>query len=91
MSTEPIPPDHQTPEWLNAYCGNELVGTSIAFMVLGPVFVGLRWYTRLSTKAKLGWDDYLVLPALLANIALQIVDIRKCIDSTPKTQLTEYL
>ena len=77
MSAPPIPPDHTTPEWLNAYCGNQLLGTSIAFMVLGPTFVGLRWYTRLSTEAKPGWDDYLILPALVANFALQIADIRK--------------
>ena len=51
-------------------------------MVLGPIFVGLRWYTRVSTKAKLGWDDYLILPTLLANIALQIVDIREFLELT---------
>ena len=40
-------------------------------MILGPFFVALRFYTRLTTDAKQGWDDYLVPPALVANLALQ--------------------
>lgn len=61
---------------LNDYCGGELIGTSIGFMVLGCVIVTLRFYTRISTAGlKLGFDDYLTWPALLANMGVQITCI----------------
>ena len=76
----PSPSDFP-PDLLNDYCGGQLLGTSIAFMILGPMFVALRFYTRVSTKARLGWDDYLIMPALVANISLQAADIGKSCQS----------
>jgi hypothetical protein len=59
------------------YNGNKLVGVSIAFLVLNPLFVGLRFYTRRTTKAKVGYDDYLTIPALFANMILDTTNISK--------------
>lgn len=45
----------------------------IAFLVLGPVFTLLRYSTRWARKnVPWGWDDLLILPALLAVITLAI-------------------
>ncbi|OCL12162.1 hypothetical protein AOQ84DRAFT_257852, partial [Glonium stellatum] len=38
--------------------------------VLASIFVGLRIYTRRKLKIRLGWDDWLVLVALLFSISL---------------------
>jgi hypothetical protein len=57
------------------YNGSQLVGTSIAFLILNPIFVGLRFYARHTTKAKTGYDDYLVIPALVINMILDISNI----------------
>ncbi|KAI1486513.1 hypothetical protein F5X96DRAFT_654715 [Biscogniauxia mediterranea] len=41
--------------------------------VLALISVALRFYARYSTKVGFGWDDWLVLVALLATIATDIV------------------
>ena len=72
MSSSHAPsPSDFPPGYLAEYCGGQLLGTCIAFMLLGTIFVTLRFYTRLTTEAKQGWDDVLIVPALAANIALQ--------------------
>lgn len=36
------------------------------FLILCPIVVGLRFYTRAIQKAKIGIDDWLILPALVS-------------------------
>jgi len=36
------------------------------FLTLCPIVVGLRFYTRAIQKAKIGIDDWLILPALVS-------------------------
>ena len=57
---------------LNDYSGTELVVTSVAFIILNCFFVLLRFHVRVKSKAKFGLDDYFLLPALFANILLDI-------------------
>jgi hypothetical protein len=42
-----------------------LVGTGIAFSILPTIAVGLRFYARRIGGAKLGLDDWLMVPALV--------------------------
>ena len=71
------PADFPT-DYLDQYNGGELLGTSITFMIITCALVGLRFYARISFRnVKLGLDDYLTLPALLANIMVQIACIGK--------------
>ena len=55
---------------LNEYCGDQLVGTSIAFLLLNVIFVTLRFVARRITGHSFALDDYLIVGALLANLAL---------------------
>lgn len=59
-----------SPEYLREYSGGTLIAVAIVFIVLGLLFVGLRELARHRTKAAWGWDDYLVVPALVVNIGL---------------------
>ncbi|KAJ5651543.1 uncharacterized protein N7484_005266 [Penicillium longicatenatum] len=51
-----------------AYCGQQLVGVSIAIAVVQIVVVGARFYTRYIQKVACGSDDYLIIPALIASL-----------------------
>ncbi|KAL8898239.1 MAG: hypothetical protein Q9207_006803 [Kuettlingeria erythrocarpa] len=62
----------RSPEYLREYSGGTLIAVAIAFIVLDLLFVGLRELARHRTKATWGWDDYLILPALVVNISLCI-------------------
>ena len=55
---------------LYEYCGDQLVGTSIAFLLLNIIFVTLRFVARRSTGQSLALDDCLIVGALVANLAL---------------------
>jgi hypothetical protein len=59
------------------YPGNKLVAISIIFVILNVIFVTLRCYARLLTKAVYGWDDYLIFASLISNTVLSVVLIRK--------------
>lgn len=51
---------------------DDLFNSSIAFIVINVVFVGLRFYSVLALRAKklsLTWDDWLLVPAALAMCA----------------------
>ncbi|TAQ91354.1 hypothetical protein B7494_g345 [Chlorociboria aeruginascens] len=50
--------------------GYRLSGVAIAFIVLETVAVGLRYVARYIGGTRGGADDYLMLPALLFNVAL---------------------
>ncbi|KAL2863974.1 uncharacterized protein BJX67DRAFT_229130 [Aspergillus lucknowensis] len=72
MSTPPAPPNA-------SYCGDSLMGVSIAFAVVQIVVVAARFYTRHMQRLNCTLDDYLILPALIASLgqtALYIVLIK---------------
>lgn len=72
MSTKlpPLSPDSYPPGYLTEYSGDRLVAVSTCFMILGIFFVALRFYAQRKTTSSYGWNDYLIPPALLANIGM---------------------
>ncbi|KAL9587326.1 MAG: hypothetical protein Q9203_003554 [Teloschistes exilis] len=58
--------------YLNADIGGRLIGVSVAFLMLDIAFVALREIGRRRTSSIYGWDDYLIAPALAANVVLCI-------------------
>ncbi|MCJ1250588.1 hypothetical protein MMC30_007816 [Trapelia coarctata] len=59
----------------NDYIGGQLLATCIVFIVLDILFVCLRICSRRLADTKLGWDDYLIPPALIMNLAISIIGI----------------
>lgn len=49
--------------------GNATLGVSGLVIVLAVISVGLRFYTRVFTRAGLWWDDWLILAAVVAILA----------------------
>lgn len=47
-----------------------LKGFALAPLVIATIAVGLRIYSRLRILKKLGWDDWAIIPALIAYTAL---------------------
>ena len=54
------------PSYLREYSGTRLFTVSIAFAVIMPISVALRFLVRHGNKSSLGWDDYLIFPALVS-------------------------
>ncbi|CAG7968649.1 unnamed protein product [Penicillium nalgiovense] len=52
-----------------AYCGQQLIGVSIAIAAIQIIIVGARFYTRYIQRVANGIDDYLMIPALTASLA----------------------
>ncbi|KAI2727213.1 hypothetical protein CBS147354_3931 [Penicillium roqueforti] len=52
-----------------AYCGQQLIGVSIAIAAIQIIIVGARFYTRHIQRVANGIDDYLMIPALIASLA----------------------
>lgn len=48
-----------------AYCGQQLIGVSIAIAAIQIIIVGARFYTRHVQRVANGIDDYLMIPALV--------------------------
>ncbi|KAI9367647.1 hypothetical protein BJX61DRAFT_527392 [Aspergillus egyptiacus] len=62
-----------------SYCGDRLLGVSIAIAVVQIIVVPARFYTRYLQRISCTWDDYLIVPALIASLgqsALYIVLLR---------------
>ncbi|KAF7862477.1 hypothetical protein EAF04_007350 [Stromatinia cepivora] len=62
-----------TPEYMNAYTGNQVVIADATILALSTILLGLRIYVRSSRSAARGWDDYLLLPAWLLLVGLGII------------------
>ncbi|KAL8723938.1 MAG: hypothetical protein Q9166_008214 [cf. Caloplaca sp. 2 TL-2023] len=60
---------------LDADTSGRLIGVSAAFIVLEILFVVLREIARRKTSSEYGWDDYLIVPALVTNIGMCIQSI----------------
>ncbi|KAJ5722686.1 hypothetical protein N7488_000721 [Penicillium malachiteum] len=52
-----------------AYCGQQLIGVSIAIAVLQILIVAARFYARYTQRQKYGIDDYLIMLASVASVA----------------------
>ncbi|OQE27988.1 hypothetical protein PENFLA_c005G06677 [Penicillium flavigenum] len=52
-----------------AYCGQQLIGVSVAIAAIQIIIVGARFYTRYIQRVANGIDDYLMIPALIASLA----------------------
>lgn len=61
----------------SSYIGSILRNTAIAFIVLQVVFTGLRYVSRYVGGMPIGLDDFLILPALIFNLALCAVSMGK--------------
>ncbi|PQE21091.1 integral membrane protein [Rutstroemia sp. NJR-2017a WRK4] len=60
------------PGYLEAYNGHKLVATCISCMVLIIFFVAARFTSRAIHQTPKGWDDYLMVPALLFALLLAL-------------------
>ncbi|RAK82539.1 uncharacterized protein BO72DRAFT_491029 [Aspergillus fijiensis CBS 313.89] len=56
--------------YLNEYCGGQLIGTAVSFIVLELVFAGVRFWAHKRQRRNWGVDDWLMVPALLANLLM---------------------
>lgn len=60
------------PGYLEAYDGHKLVATCISCMVLIIFFVAARFTSRALHHTPKGWDDYLMVPALIFALLLAL-------------------
>ena len=67
MSGQPI-----TQAFLDENNYNSLHSICIAFIVLDVFFVAIRFIARYLQRAPLGWDDYLIVIALINLLGLEI-------------------
>ncbi|KAL2816082.1 hypothetical protein BJX63DRAFT_430374 [Aspergillus granulosus] len=51
-----------------SYCGDRLLGVSIAIAVVQIIVVPARFYTRYIQRVTCTLDDYLIIPALIASL-----------------------
>lgn len=60
-----------SPDTFYDYVGGQLFDVAIAFIVLSTFFVGARFFARYYIKdAPPGWDDYLIIPGYIMEIAM---------------------
>ena len=57
------------PSYLAQYTGNQVIAVAITFGVLECFFVALRFLARRINKSSPGWDDFLIIPSLVANLS----------------------
>ncbi|KAJ5948951.1 hypothetical protein N7454_002258 [Penicillium verhagenii] len=68
----PSDSESYTTEYLNEYCGGELIATAVVFMVLEIAFSTIRWYAKRRQEVPIGLDDWFIWPALVVNLILCI-------------------
>ncbi|KAF7949127.1 hypothetical protein EAE96_008296 [Botrytis aclada] len=61
------------PSYFTEYRGHILVGVGVTFMVLDSIAFFLRVLSRRLNRISMGWDDIIVIPALIFNLALDII------------------
>ncbi|KAI1493382.1 hypothetical protein F5X96DRAFT_622255 [Biscogniauxia mediterranea] len=59
----------------NRYPPSVLIGTAVLFIVTSIGSVGLRFYSRFISRAKLGIDDWITLPVMVICLALSVTQI----------------
>ena len=61
--------------YLQEYSGYRSINTAAAFIVLEVLVAMVRSYAKFLTAAPLGMDDYLLIPALISNLAICALSI----------------
>lgn len=51
---------------------SSMMGMAIIFIILGTLFTVIRFITRKMQKIRIGWDDWLIIPALILMLAMCI-------------------
>jgi len=74
-----------SPVNLEDYQGGQLLATCIIFIIFDVLFVGLRICSRQLADTTRGWDDYLIPPALIMNLAIAAIGLSK--DPLPSRML----
>lgn len=59
-------PDYQP------YPQSVLIGTSVLFVIIPIVAVGLRFYARSLVAARLGIDDWITIPSMVICVGLAV-------------------
>lgn len=59
-------------EYLDEYCGGQLIATAVVFMALEILFATIRLYAKRVQEVPKGLDDWFIWPALIVNIILCI-------------------
>jgi hypothetical protein len=73
--------DNNLSETLLEYRGYVVQGVAITFIVLELIGYGLRMVARRINRVPFGWDDALMIPALLTNLGICITVLCKSSDS----------
>ncbi|RAL16068.1 uncharacterized protein BO97DRAFT_421305 [Aspergillus homomorphus CBS 101889] len=63
------------PGYLDEFCGVQLIAVAVTLIILEVIFATVRFAVQMRQGRKWGVDDWLMLPALLANICLCISGI----------------
>lgn len=62
-------------EDIDGYCGDSLIGISIAIAAVQAIVVAARFYTRFLQRVKCGLDDYLIILALVSpSVVVVVID-----------------
>lgn len=68
-----IPKGPLPPNYFTEYRGHILIIVGILFVVLNLIAFGLRAISRRIKYVPLGWDDILIIPALVFNLVLDVM------------------
>lgn len=72
-------PSDYPPGYLEERQGHKLLATGIVFITLEVIFAVLRYHSRYTKHTPVGFDDWLIWPALVFNLALCVETIGKSI------------
>ncbi|RAH85539.1 hypothetical protein BO86DRAFT_395840 [Aspergillus japonicus CBS 114.51] len=67
--------EQHSAEYMNEYCGGELIATAVSFIILELTFAAVRFWAHKRQRRNWGVDDWLMFPALLANLCVCITGI----------------
>ncbi|MCJ1377285.1 hypothetical protein MMC17_000377 [Xylographa soralifera] len=67
---DPSQPPPLSPEYLNQDLSGQLLAATTIILIFATALFVLRLYARSLTKAKWGWDDFLLPPAWILLVAL---------------------
>lgn len=68
-----IPKGPLPPNYFTEYRGHILIIIRVLFIVLDITAFGLRAVSRGIKYVPLGWDDILIIPALIFNLVLDVM------------------
>jgi len=75
MSTTTLSATTLSPDYMSAYSGDTLRDVAIAFAILEIIFVSFRFASNYVGKTPLGADDWLMIPALILCLGLDITSL----------------